>query len=80
MLLQGKDMIRDYELTNYDYYSNRRDMEIVSSIVDALNKILEEDKKQEQPLFLKISDNLVMDIARKVASLPGRRCCLCQLP
>jgi len=66
MLLQGKDMIRDYELTNYDYYSNRRDMEIVSSIVDALNKILEEDKKQEQPLFLKISDNLVMDIARKV--------------
>ena len=59
-------MIRDYELTNYDYYSNRRDMEIVSSIVDALNKILEEDKKQEQPLFLKISDNLVMDIARKV--------------
>lgn len=66
MLLQGKDMIRDYELTNYDYYSNRRDMEIVSTIVDALNKILEEDKKQEQPLFLKISDNLVMDIARKV--------------
>ena len=66
MLLQGKDMIRDYELTNYDFYSNRRDMEIVSSIVDALNKILEEDKKQEQPLFLKISDNLVMDIARKV--------------
>ena len=66
MLLQGKDMIRDYELTNYDFYSNRRDMEIVSTIVDALNKILEEDKKQEQPLFLKISDNLVMNIARKV--------------
>ena len=66
MLLQGKDMIRDYELTNYDFYSNRRDMEIVSTIVDALNKILEEDKKQDQPLFLKISDNLVMNIARKV--------------
>ena len=59
-------MIRDYELANYDYYSSRRDMEIISSIVDALNKILEEDKKQEQPLFLKISDNLIMNIARKV--------------
>lgn len=66
MLLQGKNMIRDFELTNYDYYSSRRDMEIISNIVDALNKILEEDKKQEQPLFLKISDNLIMDIARKV--------------
>lgn len=66
MLLQGKNMIRDFELTNYDYYSSRRDMEIISNIVDALNKIIEEDKKQEQPLFLKISDNLIMDIARKV--------------
>ena len=66
MLLQGNDMIRDFELTNYDFYSSRRDMEIISSIVEALNKILEEDKKQEQPLFLKISDNLIMNIARKV--------------
>ncbi len=46
-------MLKDYELTSYDYYSNRRDMEIISNIVDALKKILEEDKKQEQPLFLK---------------------------
>lgn len=41
-------------------------MEIISNIVDALKKILEEDKKQEQPLFLKISDNLILNIARKV--------------
>jgi len=59
-------MIRDFELTSYNYYSNRRDMEVVSTIVDTLNKILEEDKKEEQPLFLKISDSLIMDIARKV--------------
>ncbi|MBP3821599.1 hypothetical protein J6G99_08160 [bacterium] len=59
-------MIRDLGLTNYDYYSSRRDMEIVSQIVEALNKILEEDKKAQQPLFLKISDTLIMDIARKV--------------
>ena len=59
-------MIRDFELTGYDFYSSRRDMEIVSTIVDALNKILEDDKKEEQPLFLKISDSLIMNIARKV--------------
>ena len=59
-------MLRDFELTSYDFYSNRRDMEIISTIVEALNKILEEDKKEEQPLFLRIADNLIMDIARKV--------------
>ncbi len=59
-------MLSDFGLTGYDYYSSRRDMEIISTIVEALNKILEEDKKEEQPLFLKISDSLIMDIARKV--------------
>ena len=59
-------MLKDFELTNYDFYSNRRDMEIISNIVDALKKILEEDKKQDQPLFLKITDNLILNIARKV--------------
>ena len=55
-----------YDITSYNYYSNRGDMELISTIVDSLRSILEEDKKQEQPLFLKISDNLIMDIARKV--------------
>ncbi len=41
-------------------------MELISTIVESLNKILVEDKKQEQPLFLKISDDLIMNIARKV--------------
>ena len=59
-------MQSDFGLTSYDYYSSRRDMEIISTIVEALNKILEEDKKEEQPLFLKISDSLIMNIARKV--------------
>lgn len=53
-------------LTSYDYYSKREDMEIISAIVDSLKKILEEDKQQEQPLFLKTSDNLILNIARKV--------------
>lgn len=56
----------NFELTSYDFYSSRRDMEVIASIVDSLKKILEEDKKQEQPLFLRISDKLIMDIARKV--------------
>ena len=58
-------MVTDY-FTTYDYYSSRRDMEIISAIVDALTKILEEDKLQEQPLFLKTSENLILNIARKV--------------
>lgn len=59
-------MMTDFGLTNYDYYSNRRDMELISNIVESLKKILEEDQKEEQPLFLKTSDNLILNIARKV--------------
>ena len=59
-------MMTSYDLTSYNYYSNRSDMELISNIVDSLKKILEEDKKQIQPLFLKISDNLIMNIARMV--------------
>ena len=59
-------MMTDFQLTSYDYYSSRRDMEVISNIVDALNKILDEDKCQAQPLFLKISENLILNIAKKV--------------
>lgn len=55
-----------FELTNYNFYSSRLDMELITTIVDALKEILEEDKRQEQPLFLKVADNFIMDIARKV--------------
>jgi len=55
-----------FEISNYNFYSNRLDMELITNIVDALKKILEEDKKQEQPLFIKISDDFIMNIARKV--------------
>lgn len=53
-------------LTGYEYYSSRRDMEVISCIVDSLKKILQEDSQETQPLFLKISDNLIMNIARMV--------------
>lgn len=55
-----------FELTNYNFYSSRLDMELITTIVDALKEILEEDKKQVQPLFLKVADNFIMNIARKV--------------
>ena len=58
--------MKDFQLTGYDYYSSRRDMELISQIVEALKKILEEDKHAVQPLFLKISENLILNIARKV--------------
>ena len=53
-------------LTGYEYYSSRRDMEVISTIVDSLKQILKEDSLAEQPLFLGISDNLIMNIARMV--------------
>ena len=55
-----------FELTNYNFYSSRLDMELVTTIVDSLKEIIEEDKKQEQPLFLRISDDFIMNLARKV--------------
>ena len=58
--------MKSFELTGYDYYSNRRDMEVISRIVDALKKVLEEDKYAVQPLFLRTSENLILNIARKV--------------
>ena len=59
-------MMGTFELTNYNFYSSRLDMELISNIVDTLKEILEEDKKQAQPLFLKVSDDFIMNIARKV--------------
>ena len=59
-------MKTDFQLTSYDYYSSRRDMEVISCIVESLKRILEEDKNQPQPLFLKTSDNLILNIARMV--------------
>ena len=58
--------MKDFQLTSYDYYSSRRDMEVISQIVEALKKVLEEDKHAVQPLFLKTSENLILNIARKV--------------
>lgn len=60
-------MIQDtFELTNYDFYSKRYEMEKIASIVEALKQIIDEDKREKQPLFIKISDNFVMNIARRV--------------
>ena len=41
-------------------------MELITNIVDTLKEILEEDRKQEQPLFLKVADDFIMNIARRV--------------
>ena len=59
-------MVETFELTNYNFYSSRLDMELISNIVDNLKEILEEDKKEEQPLFLKVADDFILNIARKV--------------
>ena len=52
--------------TSYNFYSSGQNMELITSIVETLKKILEEDKKEAQPLFLRITDNFILNIARKV--------------
>lgn len=59
-------MMETFELTDYNFYSSRLDMELIANIVDTLKEILEEDKRQEQPLFLKVSDDFILNIARQV--------------
>lgn len=59
-------MMETLELANYNFYSSRLDMELISNIVEGFKEILEEDKKEKQPLFLKVKDNFIMNIARKV--------------
>lgn len=55
-----------FEITDYNFYSSRLDMDIISSIVECLKEIIAEDQKQEQPLFLQVKDDFIMNIARKV--------------
>lgn len=55
-----------FELTDYSFYSKRYEMEVITSIVESLKQIIAEDKKETQPLFIKISDNFIMNLARKV--------------
>lgn len=56
----------DFQLTDYNFYSKRHEMELITSIVDSLKQIIEEDKEERQPLFIKTTDNFIMNIARKV--------------
>lgn len=55
-----------FEITDYNFYSSRLDMDIISSIVNCLKEIIAEDQQQEQPLFLQVKDDFIMNIARKV--------------
>ena len=59
-------MLETFELTDYNFYSSRLDMNLISSIVECLKEILEEDKKEKQPLFLQVKEGFIMNIARKV--------------
>jgi len=60
-------MLQDtFQLTDYDFYSKRHEMELITTIVESLKQIVEEDKAEKQPLFIKIDDNFIMNIARKV--------------
>lgn len=55
-----------FELTDYNFYSSNLDMDLISNIVECLKEIINEDKKEKQPLFLHVKDGFIMNIARKV--------------
>lgn len=59
-------MMETFELTDYNFYSSRLDMDLISGIVECLKEILREDQKEKQPLFLHVKENFIMNIARKV--------------
>lgn len=60
-------MLQDtLHLTDYNFYSKNYEMELITSIVEALKEIIEQDKKEKQPLFIKVADNFIMNFARKV--------------
>lgn len=59
-------MMETFEITDYNFYSSRLDMDLISSIVECLKEIIAEDQRQEQPLFLQVKDDFIMNIARKV--------------
>ena len=59
-------MLKTCDLTDYNFYSSRLDMNLISRIVECLKEIVAEDQQADQPLFLQIKDGFIMDIARKV--------------
>ena len=46
---------------------------IVVKIVESLKKILEEDKKQKNPLFINVKESVIFNIARRALNEPGSR-------
>lgn len=46
---------------------------VVMQIVDSLKKILEEDKKQRQPLFINVKESVIFNLARRALNEPGTR-------
>lgn len=46
---------------------------IVVEIVDNLKKILEDDKKQKNPLFINVKEAVIFNIARRALNEPGSR-------
>ena len=59
-------LMETFELTDYNFYSSNLDMDLISNIVECLKEIIDEDKKEKQPLFLHVKDGFIMNIARKV--------------
>ena len=59
-------MTNSFDITGYNFYSNRYEEDLITNIVDSLKKIIEEDQKEKQPLFLNMKKGFLESIAKKV--------------
>lgn len=51
----------------------RKGMRIIFNITEAIKKIVEEDKKQKQPLFLKVKDSFIFRLVKSAISEKDKR-------
>ena len=62
-----KNKIEDNKRYTTATFINGRDkFLLISKIVETIKSILKEDSKQENPLFLKVNDSLIYNIAKKI--------------
>ena len=54
-------------------YNQASTFPIVVKIVESIKKILEEDRKQKNPLFINVKESVIFNIARRALSDPDSR-------
>lgn len=59
-------MVSDFQLTGYDFYTDNAQNNLIEDIVSSVKEIIAQDRLEKQPLFLKIPESFIYEVARKV--------------